>query len=179
MIGSFFLPGAPKRPQLLGPHEQKILRKPSPRKKCPFEDLQKSGNGEIFEAWPNEKKWKIAVVPNKYPALVHGETCAVDFKKGFYEAKTGIGTHELSITRDHNKFFADLEPFGRGRSTQDISESLSCRERRLQCVCRRVSELRAVGGRIALASALPAPCNPVRSAPCFPFAPRRPGIFQK
>jgi len=103
-------PGRAKRPQLLAPTEKKIIRKPSPIKKCPFEDLLKSGNGEIFEAWPNKKKWKIAVVPNKYPALAHGETCAVNLHEGFYEAKSGIGTHELLITRDHVKFFADLSP---------------------------------------------------------------------
>ena len=82
MIGSFFLPGAPKRPQMLWARRAEHPRKPMPKKECPFEDLQKSGNGTIFEAWPSAKKWKIAVVPNKYPALIHGETCAIDFKEG-------------------------------------------------------------------------------------------------
>ena len=78
--------------------------KPTPKKDCPFEDLQKSGNGTIFQAWPSTKKWEIAVIPNKYPALVHGESCAIDFKKGIYDTETGIGEHELIVTRDHNKF---------------------------------------------------------------------------
>jgi UDPglucose--hexose-1-phosphate uridylyltransferase len=99
-----------KRPHLLEPHGIKKPRKPMPKKDCPFENLQKSGNGVIFEAWPSVKKWQIAVIPNKYPALVHGETCAIDFQKGIYETKTGIGTHELMITRDHNKSFGDVGP---------------------------------------------------------------------
>ena len=100
-------PGRAKRPNTLdrgrGP------RKPTPKNVCPFEDLQKSGKDAIFEAWPSVKKWEIAVVPNKYPALVHGETCSVDFQRGIYEARTGIGTHELIITRDHSKSFTDLD----------------------------------------------------------------------
>lgn len=102
-------PGRAKRPQMLD-RGARNLRKPTPKKDCPFENLQKSGNGAIFEVWPSAKKWQIAVIPNKYPALVHGEACAVDFQKGIYEAKTGIGTHELLITRDHNKSFADIDP---------------------------------------------------------------------
>ncbi len=39
---------------------------------------------------------------------MHGEGCAVDLAAGMYEAKTGVGTHELVITRDHGKSFVDL-----------------------------------------------------------------------
>ncbi len=101
-------PGRAKRPNTLG-REARGPRKPTPKKDCPFEDLQKSGNGTIFQAWPSTKKWGIAVIPNKYPALVHGEACAIDFKKGIYDTETGIGEHELIVTRDHSKFFADLD----------------------------------------------------------------------
>ena len=100
-------PGRAKRPQMLD-RAAKQKRVSTPKKSCPFEDLEKSGNGTIFAAWPNKKAWKIAVVPNKYPALVHGEGCAVDLAAGMYEAKTGVGTHELVITRDHGKSFVDL-----------------------------------------------------------------------
>ena len=101
-------PGRAKRPQMLDRGGAKN-RRPTPKKDCPFENLQKSGNDTILEAWPNKKEWKIAVIPNKYPALIHGEVCAIDFRKGIYKAKTGIGVHELFITRDHLKFFADLD----------------------------------------------------------------------
>lgn len=100
-------PGRAARPETFG-REQRRARSVTPKKNCPFEDLQKSGNGVVFEVWPNAKKWQIAVIPNKYPALVHGEACAVSFKKGVYRAETGIGAHELIITRDHHKSFADI-----------------------------------------------------------------------
>ncbi len=102
-------PGRSKRPQMLD-REAKKPRKPSPKKGCPFEDLQKSGNGIVFESWPNEQKWKIAVIPNKYPALVHGESYALDFREGIYEGKTGVGIHELIVTRDHDASFVDVAP---------------------------------------------------------------------
>ncbi len=101
-------PGRAKRPQMLGRSTRKP-RKPAPKKTCPFENLRKSGNGNVFEAWPSAHQWQIAVIPNKYPALVHGGMCAIDIRKGIYEKKTGIGTHELVITRDHMKSFADLD----------------------------------------------------------------------
>lgn len=101
-------PGRAKRPNMLDSGTRKV-RKPAPKKGCPFEDLQKSGNGTIIEAWPNAKKWQIVVLPNKYPALIHAEACAVDFKVGIYDAEAGIGTHELIVTRDHAKSFADVD----------------------------------------------------------------------
>ena len=60
--------------------------------------------------YPSAKNWRIAVIPNKYPALTHEHNRAVPFRHGLYEAKTGVGDHELVITRDHSRFFADLNP---------------------------------------------------------------------
>ncbi len=102
-------PGRSRRPQTL---ERRVSgpRRPSPKKGCPFEDLPDSGNNIIFEAWPDLSCWQIAVIPNKYPALVHGETHAVDLRQGIYSGKTGVGTHELIVTRDHDRSFADLAP---------------------------------------------------------------------
>ncbi len=83
-------------------------RRPSPRRTCPFEDLRKSGNWPPVAAFPSVENWKIAVIPNKYPALTHGAGCAVSFTRGMYHAKTGVGDHEIVVTRDHLKNFADL-----------------------------------------------------------------------
>jgi len=101
-------PGRAKRPQMLDRGVRKP-RKAAPKRGCPFEDLLKSGNGAIIEAWPSAKKWQIVVLPNKYPALIHAEACAVDFRDGIYDEEAGIGTHELIITRDHDKSFSDLD----------------------------------------------------------------------
>lgn len=87
-------------------------RKPSPKKNCPFEDPQKHGN-EIPHFWFPENKtvehWKVQVLPNRYPVLRHRyRTCAATFKDGMYTAVSGVGHHDILITRDHNKSFADL-----------------------------------------------------------------------
>jgi UDPglucose--hexose-1-phosphate uridylyltransferase len=100
-------PGRAKRPDQMIKTREK--RRPSPKSECPFEDLQKSGNWPPIDAYPSTAKWKIAVVHNKYPALTHIEGCAIDIPSGIYHAKTGVGDHELVVTRDHNKNFADLD----------------------------------------------------------------------
>jgi UDPglucose--hexose-1-phosphate uridylyltransferase len=89
---------------------KKPARRPAPKSKCPFENLRKSGNWPPILAYPNEKAWKIVLIPNKYPALKHANVCAKLFKRGPYSIKTGVGHHDLLIARDHSKNFAALEP---------------------------------------------------------------------
>ncbi len=100
-------PGRAGRPHSLD--VKRPPRKPAPKAGCPFEDLEKSGNWPPILAWPSAGSWKIVVLPNKYPALTHGGTCAVPLRYGMYQAKTGVGSHNLLITRDHNKNLADLD----------------------------------------------------------------------
>jgi UDPglucose--hexose-1-phosphate uridylyltransferase len=101
-------PGRGARPQML--EKKRLARKPAPKRGCPFEDPMKSNGEAALHAFPNEKNWKIVVVNNKYPALAPGKESAVLFHHGIYEAKTGVGRHELIITRDHNKNFPLLSP---------------------------------------------------------------------
>jgi UDPglucose--hexose-1-phosphate uridylyltransferase len=102
-------PGRAKRPDLQ--KEKKHPRKAAPKRNCPFDDLKKTGNWPPLAAYPNEEHWQIAVIPNKYPALVeHLGTCAVSSRHGLYEVKAGVGRHELVVTRDHDKSFKDLRP---------------------------------------------------------------------
>lgn len=105
-------PGRAARPHFLdGP---KKVRKPSPLRDCPFEDLKKSDNWPPILTYPEKNifdgNWKIAVVHNKYPALMPSNVCSVPFEHGMYRGKTGVGSHQLIITRDHSKSFADLSP---------------------------------------------------------------------
>lgn len=104
-------PGRNARPRFL--EEKKKPRKPSPRRDCPFEDLEASGNWPPVFAYPEkhllDNKWKIAVIRNKYPALAENGVCAVPTEHGMYHGMTGVGIHNLVITRDHNKNFADLD----------------------------------------------------------------------
>ncbi len=96
----------PKRPKFLD--KKKPARKPTPKSRCPFEDLKKSGNWPPIFAFPSEKKWEIVVLPNKYPAIERGSVCSVPFRRGIYHDRTAVGIHNLLITRDHNKPFIDL-----------------------------------------------------------------------
>jgi UDPglucose--hexose-1-phosphate uridylyltransferase len=67
------------------------------------DDLNKS-----IAAFPNEKDWKVRVIPNKYKALDHKDPNPDDVTHGFYPTRPGVGDHELVITRDHNVMTADL-----------------------------------------------------------------------
>ncbi|HVN26128.1 MAG TPA: DUF4921 family protein [Candidatus Paceibacterota bacterium] len=104
-------PGRAARPKFLDARRPK--RTPTPLRECPFEDLQKSGNWPPVLTYPEGEllgdKWKIAVINNKYPALMPSNVCSVPFEQGMFRGKTGVGSHQLIITRDHNKGFADLD----------------------------------------------------------------------
>ena len=102
-------PGRNARPRFLD--QKKPKRKPLPKSTCPFEHLEKSDQWPPILSYPNVKNWKLIVVPNKYPALEeHKNLCAAALHHGLYEAKSGVGTHDLLISRDHSKNFADLTP---------------------------------------------------------------------
>jgi UDPglucose--hexose-1-phosphate uridylyltransferase len=84
----------------------------SSKRRCPLEEPQKAGN-EIPHFWfPEDKplgKWHIQVLPNKYPALTHRHmTCATTHRHGIYTVTTGVGHHDILITKDHYKNYRDL-----------------------------------------------------------------------
>lgn len=97
-------PGRVKRPHDI------ILKVPKVKKTsargCPFEDPQKSH--ELILTYPNSHKWAVQIVQNKYPAVVHKNTCGVLVRKGPYPVFPGNGHHDVIITRDHNKNFPRL-----------------------------------------------------------------------
>jgi len=116
-------PARSKRPDQFLKKEKRIK---APIESCPFEDPQKSGNnppilvyaknkkmifvGEKFPGYESDlKEWQVQVLENKYPALKHKTICAKEFKKGPYSVVEGVGYHDLVITRDHNKNFANLD----------------------------------------------------------------------
>jgi UDPglucose--hexose-1-phosphate uridylyltransferase len=101
-------PGRYSRPGFLS--KKKKARVPSPKRDCPFEHLETSEQWPPILSYPNVRHWKLVVVPNKYPALQHGNLCAISMCHGIYETKSGVGTHDLLISRDHNKNFAELSP---------------------------------------------------------------------
>lgn len=123
-------PGRAARPKFLD--KKKKPRKPSPKSTCPFEDLKKSGNWPPIFVYPDEKKWEIAVIPNKYPAVARGTACSVPFRQGIYHARTAVGMHSLLITRDHNKHFIDLDKAGAAK-VFEILQALHCMAAKDKC----------------------------------------------
>jgi len=116
-------PGRAKRPEELLKRRQP--RTQSPRVSCPFENLQKSGNWPPIALYPSSDKWKVAIIQNKYPALAHSKKHAVDTSSGIYHAKAGVGSHEIVITRDHRKNFAELTP----RAAKELFMIIQARHR--------------------------------------------------
>jgi len=112
---------APERAKRLNQKQRKTKRKHDPVLKCPFENLKKTGNwppilvyykNKILkpEEIKDDKNWDVVLIPNKYPALSHKDNiCATDFQNGPFHLKTGIGTHDLIVFRDHFKGLADLD----------------------------------------------------------------------
>lgn len=72
--------------------------------KCPFDDLSSAAdtNGVIARYGEGEQ-WRVGVIGNLYPALKHGDVCAVITRTGPYQKMQGVGRHELIITKDHKK----------------------------------------------------------------------------
>lgn len=78
-----------------------------PKNKCPFDNLAKFGNYPPVLVYQEKNKndWFLQIIPNKYPAVAHGE-CGEVFKNGLYESRSGSGFHEIVILRDHNRYLA-------------------------------------------------------------------------
>lgn len=78
-----------------------------PKKGCVFENPEKAGGG-LIASYPDDKKWRLKVVPNKFPSVVASEKKAVVKKRGTFSYIPGYGHHELVITKEHNKNFTKL-----------------------------------------------------------------------
>jgi len=96
------------RPHLIVPDRK-------PRKfpalgKCPFEEtnLRATNQWPPIANFPSEKRWKVVIIPNKFPAVMHYQACSDVYQEGIYSVMGGIGHHDLVITRDHRKPFGEL-----------------------------------------------------------------------
>ena len=72
------------------------------KKRCPFEDLVKSGNKILFESK------EVQIIENKFPAFSLKNYCPLKEKKGAYQVLDAIGHHEILITKDHFKNLSQL-----------------------------------------------------------------------
>lgn len=93
------------------PHDflkKNVARVPSDIATCPFEDLEATGNWPPVVALPKVTSWEAVIIPNKFPALLHGPVCAQKFSHGPFSVMEGIGRHELLIGRNHTATLAEL-----------------------------------------------------------------------
>lgn len=75
----------------------------------PFFDLRASGQEEpVLLYTKQDGDWSLAVIPNKFPAFTRGRAPR-DLSEGPYFAMSGVGYHEVIITRDPEKSLALLE----------------------------------------------------------------------
>lgn len=78
--------------------------------KCPFCFPEETGQEKdvlIFRR--DDGDWSLRVIPNKYPAFSRHQPLR-HFEEGPYFAMSGIGHHEVIITRDHSRQIANLDP---------------------------------------------------------------------
>ena len=81
-------------------------------KNCPFCNIDGQEKAtlvlnkkkEVF----NFSNWTIAIIPNKYPALLPNLDLEEKIEGGIYEKMNAVGFHEIVITKDHKKHMADF-----------------------------------------------------------------------
>jgi UDPglucose--hexose-1-phosphate uridylyltransferase len=98
--------GRAKRPEdfTTGPRAEE-----NPDVNDPFIDLRESGQEEPVLLYTKpDGDWSLAVIPNKFPAFTRGRAPR-DLSEGPYFAMSGVGYHEVIITRDERKSIAELE----------------------------------------------------------------------
>ncbi len=95
-----------KRPKQFG---KTVKPKKQPKRGCPFEDPKTAGGGKLIASYPEEdKRWKVQVVPNKFPVVKESSEKARPRKREVFSYIEGYGSHELVITRDHDNNFPKL-----------------------------------------------------------------------
>jgi UDPglucose--hexose-1-phosphate uridylyltransferase len=99
---------APRRAKKPEQFIKKEKRMRAPIKGCPFENPRKSGHANPIWIYPQGENWRVQIVPNKYPAFIHKPICPGAEKHGPYSVISGVGHHELVITRDHHRNFSHL-----------------------------------------------------------------------
>lgn len=75
----------------------------------PFEHPESSGQEKDVLIYNRpDGEWSLRVFPNKYPAFTRGRAVK-NLSKGPYFSMSGVGYHEIVVTRDPKKSIAELE----------------------------------------------------------------------
>ncbi len=94
--------GRAHRPQEFAKTRHRIQES---KKSCPFEALIEEPLSLYGFSGEKEGEWNVKVVSNKYPAFGKG-VCALFHTIGPYQMTEGVGSHEVVVTRDHNRSIA-------------------------------------------------------------------------
>lgn len=92
------------------PHEFLKARRPAfrqPKNICPFEKLK--ADALLYfdkKGGVDKKEWWVEAVQNKYPAFAKHGVCASCHQTGIYNFTDGVGSHEVIVTRDHERSIA-------------------------------------------------------------------------
>lgn len=79
---------------------------------CLFEDPVSSGQEkDVLIYHQSDGEWTLRVFPNKYPAFSVGKI-PKNLSEGPYVAMSGVGYHEVIVTRDHYKQLALMDVMG-------------------------------------------------------------------
>ncbi|MFC1608828.1 galactose-1-phosphate uridylyltransferase [Patescibacteria group bacterium] len=99
--------GRAKRPEdFVGSRQEKFNDDIS---KCLFCDPEATGQEkDVLMYVDSSDKWTLRVFPNKYPAIERGKKMR-SLSEGPYYATTGVGYHEIFVTKDHDRHLPDLE----------------------------------------------------------------------
>ena len=139
------------------------------KESCPFEDPQASGNAPPVLEYKKGKEWSLQIIPNKYPALSHLDSCGDIMQKGEYQVREGRGYHEVVITRDHDKHIALL-------SNKEVSEMVRAYHKRYKTLkedkCIRYVSIFNNHGKSAGAS-LAHPHSQILATPVLPASIQR------
>ena len=99
---------APLRSKRPDPFKETRQRQKTPKKGCRLEIAGEKGNGKLIFSWPTRKNWRLRVITNKYPVVTPKKTRIITGKKGPISIISGIGHHEMVVTRDHDANFPRL-----------------------------------------------------------------------
>ena len=96
--------GRAKRPHDFSLHPFTPLRQS--KKTCAFETVLPSASLVYADSHPTSpaNRWWVQVVPNKYPAFGAAPDSRV-YRAGPYQWRKGVGTHDVIISRDHDRPF--------------------------------------------------------------------------
>ncbi|MDD2913238.1 MAG: HIT domain-containing protein [Candidatus Pacebacteria bacterium] len=103
--------GRAKRPESF---KKKKKKKPLQDKNCPFRTLANQEQPVLMTYKGKEvpfgsKKWTLAVIPNKFPAVVPSLKLNERIEGGIYEKMDAVGFHEVVITKSHSRHMADFK----------------------------------------------------------------------